>query len=607
VWNRLARGVAPRAQGPGLVARTPDIPLRALIGRFRPDVRPYRWGIALLIVLAIAVPAIESIEIWIFQRVIDQVLIPRNLHAIYHIALIYITLTIWGGLLGWLDSYLGAWIGEHLQLRVRRRMLDRLQRASTTALDRLRAGDLLSRLNSDVNGVETLMIGIAVSATGSIARLVIFGGALVKLDWRLSLLSACVIPIFWFAAARFARRLKVVSREKRRRSGSMTAVAEETIGAMALVQVHGRAAEEAARFDREARAVLAAELDAARLRATFPLVVNILELLGMLAVMTAGAFVLSHNHLTLGGLLVFLTYLSQMYNPVRQLGDLGNTLVTSTAGVQRVAELLDVPLGVTERPDAVAVDPASVRGELSLIDVGFTYPGAARPAVEGISGRFSPGRLTVIAGPSGSGKSTLIRLLARLDDPDRGHVHLDGHDLRDLTLRSLRDSVTVLLQEAPVLDASVRDNITFARPGAGDAAVWEALRLAGIDSEIAELPDGLEARLGQRGRSLSGGQRQRIALARALVGGARVLILDEPNTGLDAAAAERFLATLRSLSRHRTIIIATHDTSLLAAADEVLRLPPGPGYDPTTGAERWRRVQRVGEASDPFAAYHAQA
>jgi ABC-type bacteriocin/lantibiotic exporter with double-glycine peptidase domain len=256
-----------------------------------------------------------------------------------------------------------------------------------------------------------------------------------------------------------------------------------------------------------------------------------------------------------------------------------------------VAELLDVPLGVSEREGAIELDPEHTRGELELRDIGFSYPGDRRPVLAAANARFVPGRLTVVAGPSGSGKSTMIRLLARLDDPQVGQVLLDGHDLRDLKVRSLRDTVTVLLQEAPVLDASVRDNITFARPGAGDAAVWEALRLAGIHQEVADLPEGLSSRLGQRGRSISGGQRQRIALARALITGAKVLILDEPTTGLDSDAAAAFLETLRELSIDRTVIISTHDLSVLAAADDVVRLEPVSGSGAPDSEQRWRRAR----------------
>jgi ABC-type multidrug transport system fused ATPase/permease subunit len=568
----LAQRFAPTTVDAGLVEETPIRKLRPMFKRFWPDVRPFRWGILLLILLSIAMPGVEAAEIWLFQRVVDHVLLPKDISAMYSIALIYIGLALMAGVIGWADSYLAAWIGEQLQLRIRAKMMDRLQATSSTTLDKLRAGDLITRLTSDVAAVEGLSVGVGVSLVGSIAKLLFFGGALFKLDWQLALLSLTVVPLFWVIGQRFARRLKYVARERRRRAGGLAARAEESLAVTALAQIHGREAEEAARFDREARAVLAAELNAARLSASFPLVVDLMELLGVLAVMAGGTWAMRGNQLTLGGLLVFLTYLSQMYKPVRSLGDLGNNIVSAMAGVERVEEVLDVRPGVMECPGPIVLDPARVRGEMEMTNVAFTYPGALRPALRGVSCRFRPGRVSVLAGPSGSGKSTMIRMLARLDDPDEGVVRLDGTDLQELALRTLRDSVTVLLQEAPVLDASVRANITFAKPDADDAAVWEALRLAGVDDVVRALPDQLDARLGQRGRSLSGGQRQRIALARALVGGAKVVILDEPTTGLDRAAADRFLGTLRELAATRTIIIATHDTTVLALADDVVEL-----------------------------------
>jgi ATP-binding cassette subfamily B protein len=568
----LVERFAPSAQGPGLVEETPIRKLRPMFKRFWPDVRPFRWGIVLLIVLSIAMPGVEAAEIWLFQRVVDRVLVPQDISAMYSIALIYIGLSLIAGVIGWADSYLAAWIGEQLQLNIRARMMDRLQATSSTTLDKLRAGDLITRLTSDVAAVEGLSVGVGVSLVGSIAKLLFFGGALFKLDWRLALLSLTVVPLFWVIGQRFARRLKHVARERRRRAGGLAARAEESLAVTALAQIHGREAEEAARFDQEARAVLAAELNAARLSASFPLVVDLMELLGVLAVMVGGTWAMRGDRLTLGGLLVFLTYLSQMYKPVRSLGDLGNNIVSAMAGVERVEEVLDVRPGVMECPGPIVLDPGRIRGELEMTNVAFTYPGAVRPALRGVSCRFRPGQVTVLAGPSGSGKSTMIRMLARLDDPDEGVIRLDGTDLQELALRTLRDSVTVLLQEAPVLDASVRHNITFAKPDADDEAVWAALRLAGVDDVVRALPDQLDARLGQRGRSLSGGQRQRIALARALVTGAKVLILDEPTTGLDRAAADRFLATLRELAPTHTVIISTHDTAVLATADEVVNL-----------------------------------
>jgi ATP-binding cassette subfamily B protein len=568
LWDR----VAPPVSGQALVDDAPRVPLRPMVARFWPFVRPFRFGICLLVLLSIAAPGVESAEIWLFKHVIDDVLTPHDLGGMYALGLAFVGLAAAGGVVGWIDSYLAAWMGEHLQLRVRAAMLAALQSAGTTTLDRLRAGDVLTRLTSDTAAVEGLMISVLVSLVGSLAKLVFFGGALFLLDWKLTLLSFTVVPAFWLTGQRFARRLKEVSRARRRWSGSLTSVAEESLAVMALVQIHGREAEEAARFDSQARSVLAAELRAARLSATFPLVVDLMELAGILAVMAGGTWALGHDKLSLGGLLVFLTFLSQMYGPVKSLGNLGNGIAMALAGMDRVAEVLDIAPGVSEAADPVVLDPATVHGHLELREVGYTYPGRRQAVVAAASARFRPGLLTVLTGPSGSGKSTLIRLLARLDDPQHGTVRLDGTDLREVSIRSLRDAVTVLPQEAPVFDASVRDNITFARPDADDQAVWAALRLAGVDDVVATLPGGLDARLGQRGRWLSGGQRQRIALARALVTGARVLILDEPTTGLDNAAAHRFLATLRSLAIERTVIVATHDANLVAAADVIIRL-----------------------------------
>jgi ATP-binding cassette subfamily B protein len=453
---------------------------------------------------------------------------------------------------------------------VRNRMLARIHQAPVEVIDRSRLGDLLTRLTSDARSVETLLLGGVVDGVGALARLFFFAGALLLLDWQLALVSFVVAPLFWWTSRRFGRRLKVVSRERRRRAGSMASVAEESVAMLPLVQLHGREREEQGRVDREGRAIVVAELAAARIRAAYPIVIDLIELVGLLAVIGLGTWALADGRLTLGGLLVFLTYLSQLYRPIRELGDLGVVLVSATAGVDRVIEVLDLPVGLPERPDPVVVDP--VHGIVQFEGVGFTYLGARQAAVSDLSFTVRPGRLTALTGSSGAGKSTAVRLVARLIDPEPGRVLLDGVDLRDMPVRQVRDSVAVLLQEAPILDASVRDNVAFARPDANDAQVWAALRSAGIDGVISALPEGLNSRVGRAGHSLSGGQRQRIALARALLVDARVLVLDEPTTGLDAPMAARLLDTLVELARERTVLIASHDERVLAAADEVLTL-----------------------------------
>lgn len=577
--RRWAHGfLHPVAEGDGLVPEAARVTVSQALRRVRPLLRPYRAGVVVLLAVVAALPAVEAVEIWLFQRVVDDVLVPTSLEPLVWLAALYVLLSLTSGLLGWVDEYVSTWVGANLSLTVRRTMLARIHQAPTDVVDRARAGDLLTRLTADARSVESLLLAGVVDGIGTVSRLVLFTGALLLLDWQLALISFIVAPAFWWASRRFGRRLKTLSRERRRRAGSMASVAEQSLGALALVQVHGRADAEQERFDREGRAIMVAELGAARIRALYPLVIDLLELLGMLSVLTLGTWALSSGRLTLGELLVFLTFLSQLYRPIRDLGALGVELLAATAGVERVLEVLDLPEGLTERSDPVR--PARVEGRLAVRGVSYTYAGGAAPVVAGIDLDVGPGDLVALAGPSGAGKSTLVRLVGRLADPDEGTVLLDGTDLRDLPLRLVRDQVAVLLQEAPVLDASVRDNVTFARPEADDAQVWAALTAAGAAAFVSALPDGLDTPVGRAGRSLSGGERQRIALARALVLEARVLVLDEPTTGLDADAARRLVGTLAELAQDRAVLVASHDPIVLAAADRVVTVARSAELEP---------------------------
>jgi ATP-binding cassette, subfamily B, bacterial len=566
------------AEGEGLVPEAAVVTVVGALRRVRPLLRPHRAGVIALLVVVAALPAVEAVEIWIFQRVVDDVLVPTSLEPLASLAALYVLLSLTSGLLGWVNEYVSTWVGANLSLTVRRQMLARIHQAPTDVVDRARAGDLLTRLTADARSVESLLLAGVVDGIGTITRLVLFTGALLLLDWQLALVSFIVAPAFWWASRRFGRRLKALSRERRRRAGSMASVAEQSLGALALVQVHGRADAEQERFDREGRAIMVAELGAARIRALYPMVIDLLELLGMLSVLTLGTWALSSGRLTLGELLVFLTFLSQLYRPIRDLGALGVELVTATAGVERVLEVLDLPEGLTERPDPVR--PARVEGHIVVRGVSYAYARGSAPVLADVDLDVSPGDLVALAGPSGAGKSTLVRLIGRLADPDEGQVLLDGTDLRDLPLRLVRDQVAVLLQEAPVLDATVRENVTFARPGADDAQVWAALSAAGAAGFVSALPDGLDTPVGRAGRSLSGGERQRIALARALVLDARVLVLDEPTTGLDADAAGRLVGTLAELARDRAVLVASHDPIVLAAADRVFTVARSADLEP---------------------------
>jgi subfamily B ATP-binding cassette protein MsbA len=350
-------------------------------------------------------------------------------------------------------------------------------------------------------------------------------------------------------------------------------VAAESLANAPLVQSLNRQDTEVERFRRENEGIMEAELAATRVRSLFDPLVSLIELLGAMIVVGLGVWALTAGDLSLGGLLVFLAYLSQLYRPVRDLSDLAASLFAASAGAERVIELLDERPSVEDHPDARAL--SAVRGHVELRRVGYRYPGAERDALRGLSLRVEPGETVAFVGPSGAGKSTVARLLLRFADPGEGSVLLDGHDLRQLALHSVREHVALLLQEPLLLDASVRDNLAYGREGAGDAEIEAAACAAGVHELIAALPDGYDTRIGPNGQRLSGGQRQRLAIARTLLRDAAVVVLDEPTTGLDAAARDGVLQGIEELRRGRTTLIVSHDPEVIARADRVVRLEAG--------------------------------
>ena len=573
IRTRIRALLVPDADEQGFVASAPVVAVREIFRRFWPDARPYRKQIALGLLFLLLVPAIEAAEIWMFKLVVDEVLVPQELGPLLYIALAYVGLTLLGGLIGFGDDYLAAWVGERFLLNLRTRVFAHVQGLSLHSLDRRRLGDLLSRLTSDIQAIESFILAGIGEGISALVRILIFGGALFYLDWRLATVSLVIAPLFYVLARRFSRLVKHAAREKRRRSGSLSAVAEESLSNAALVQSLNRQGAEVARFRHQGERIVEAELASTRIKALFSPIVDLIELLGALIVIGLGTWALTRGDLTLGGLLVFLAYLTQLYGPIRDLSSLSNTIFAAAAGAERVIELLEERPSVVDRPGATPL--AGVRGEVELRDVTFRYPGAARDALSAVSLRVQPGETVAIVGPSGAGKSTLARLLLRFDDPVAGSVRLDGRDLHDVTLHSLREHVGLLAQETLLPDVSVREAIAYGRPGASDEEVEAAARSAGAHDFIAALPDGYETSVGQRGRRLSGGQRQRISIARALLRETPVLLLDEPTTGLDADAKAALLGPLSRLVSGRTTIVISHDPEVVAWADRIVRIEDG--------------------------------
>jgi subfamily B ATP-binding cassette protein MsbA len=569
--SRVAASLRPPTDDAPLVGHADAMSLASIARRFAPYLRPLRWPLALVLLLLAAAPAIAVAEVLLFQRLVDDVLVPADAGPLLGLALVYIGLNLLSGVVSGAEDYTSTYVSQSFLVTLREDVFGRVLRQPALTSDRRRLGDTMTRMTSDVGAVETFMVAQLAEGIGSVLRLVFFLGAMFLLSWELTLAALVVVPAFWWLANRFASYTKVVSRERRRRGGSLGSVTEESLSNVALVQAYGREGDAMVGYSRQNRAIMAAEMAGSRVRALFLPMVDLAELIGVLTVVALGVWALDTERLTLGGLLAFLTLMAQCYGPIRDLADLIPGLYSASAGVERVVELLDA------EPDAAETRgplPARLPGSaaIELRDVQVTYPGALAPAFTGLSLRIEHGERVAVIGPSGSGKSTIARLLSRQVEPDRGSVLVDGHDVTEHSLESVRATVTPVFQEQLVMDASIRDNLTFGRPDAGDDDVREAAEVTSVHEFVSRLPDGYETRVGQRGRALSGGQRQRIAIGRALLRPSPVLVLDEPTTGLDAVMGEKLTISVLEATQGRTVIMLTHDPVVLGHVDRVLDL-----------------------------------
>jgi len=572
--TRRRTSTGPRhTSGPHIVQSPPPLSLREIFTRFWPYAGPYRWVIWLTFPFIVLGPAIDTARIWLFKDVVDEVLVPRDFGPFWWIALSYVGLTLVAGALAVGDSYLASWAGGKFVLSLRTHLFRHLQGLSLDFFERRPLGDMISRLTSDVAAIESFVLSGVGNTLSYILRIVYFTGALFYIQWGLALVSLIVAPLFWFVPQHFARVIRHASREKRRRSGSISSVAEESFSNAQLVQAYNRQDAEIDRFQRENLGHFAAHMMSARAKALVSPLVSLFGVVCGLGVISVGGWMLSEERLSLGELLVFLTYLGGLYGPIRGLGRLGTTIYAASAAAERIVEFLDEQPSVLDRPDARSLQQA--RGLIEFENVAFRYPRAPQNALTDVTFRVEPGETLALVGPSGAGKSTIAKLLLRFYDPTEGEIRLDGHDLRDLRVHALREHIAVLLQEALVFDATVRENIAYGRPNATDEEIVRAAKAADAHEFIAALPDGYETVVGQKGRRLSGGQRQRIAIARAMIRNAPILILDEPTSDLDPESGHRILEPLRRLMSGRTTIVISHNLMTVREATTILVLKEG--------------------------------
>jgi ATP-binding cassette subfamily B protein len=562
----------------------PRISWRQVLRRFWPLTRGRRGAMAAALVVFCLAALGDAVGIDMLSQLIDGALKHGSLSEYWQPAALWAVITLGAATCTYAGSVLTASAAERFDVTLRARTYEHLLTLSPESLDRQPLGDLLSRVVDDVEDVEHLVVTGLIDAAACAGAAAIFGTAALLLSWDLALIVLAATPIVWLLNRWLTERTRIISLRTRVAHGALTSALEQGLTNSALVQAYNGQRTERRRLAGSSLALMRARLQQNRLAAVQGPLSEVIETIGLLAVLAIGVIDIGAGRLTIGGLLAFTAYLTFLYPPITALGQLG--LVASTAGSSagRLAQLLDLEPAVHDRIRStdqsnllpMSAVPQAPRGEIIIDRVSVT--GAdGRDRVRDVSFRVRPGELLMITGPSGSGKSTLVELLVRFRDPTSGRILLDGAELGSYSLQRLRQIVTLLPQEPFMFDDSVRENLVYGAQGndPGTGVIRTVTRATGAEEFLELLPNGWRTKVGQRGRSLSGGQRQRIALSRALLRTGRVLVLDEPTTGLDPVAAEQLIRTLRAEMAGRAIVMVTHDLTLTRFADRVLELRNG--------------------------------
>ncbi|MDQ3361941.1 MAG: ABC transporter ATP-binding protein/permease [Actinomycetota bacterium] len=436
-----------------------------------------------------------------------------------------------------------------------------------------RTGDTITRVTSDVKEVRTLLVDSVVEVLSSFMILLGMLVVMLWLDWQLTLLALITVPFLFLAVTRYRRALVERMRVVRTKEGIIASVIQEAITGIRAVKLFARESDEMERFRKESRDSLRASVDSAVIEAKFSTVLGVVGGIGTALVVYFGARQVLAGSLSLGDLTVFIAYLALFLSPLwalsRQVNQIGKSLVSG----ERIIDLLNAEPTVKDEPGAVPAPP--LEGRVSFEDVRFAYEDAAGEVLRGVDFEVEAGSRVALVGVSGAGKTTVTALIARLYDPQEGRVLIDGRDIKEFTLKSLRDEITFVPQDPMLFRATVADNISYGKPTAIREEIEAVANLAGADDFVREMPEGYDTMLSERGESLSGGQRQRISIARAMLRDTPILILDEPQAGLDAEAANAVEESWRALTAGRTTFVIAHELRLVRNVDQILVLEEG--------------------------------
>jgi len=586
-----------------------------LIKRVAGYARPYMGRSAILLGVILAGTGLSLVNPLLFRQLIDHAIPEKDLWSLNLIALALLAIPLLNGVLSVGESFLNTRIGSGVIYDLRVALYSHLQKMSLRFYTQNRTGELMSRMNNDVMGAQTAISSTLVDIVTNLITVIATVLVMLALDWRLTLLGLIVLPLFAFIARRLGKRLREIARRQMEASARMNALMQETlnISGLLLVKIFGRRDAEVARFRDRAGELRRISVRQSTAASRFFAMMGMAGAVGTALVYLAGGHLAIRGVFTIGTIVAFSSYLGQLYGPLRSLAGAPVAFAQSMVSFERVFEVLDLPLDIAEKPDAVVL-PA-VAGEIRFENVGFDYAAANGSATlstvkrmvrpDTVGGVFSgegdqgprmpaaapvrrrtkaldelcftarPGQLVALVGPSGAGKTTVSYLIPRLYDPTEGRILLDGHDLRDLSLDSLSAAIGMVMQETYLFHDTLRANLLFARPDATQEQLDAACDAANILPFIRSLPDGYQTLVGERGYRLSGGEKQRMAIARVVLKDPRILVLDEATSHLDSTSETLIREALARVMRGRTSIVIAHRLSTILAADLILVMDHG--------------------------------
>ena len=548
------------------------VPYRRTFVRLLGFLRPYKWGLAASVVLAVGSQAAAIAAAFLTGDALEHVIVDRDrgrlnmlVAAILLVGLARALFMVGRRLISGRQALAVEWDLRNL-------MYAKFLRLSFGFYDRHQTGQLMSRATVDLQGVRFFLGYGLIFFFQHVLTIVGVTAVMLFVNWKLALVAGAITPVLIVLAYRYSSVSHPVLRDVQQKMADMTTVAEENIVGVHVVKSFAQEHTEQAKFADRSERVFGRSMDANRQRAIYVPVLSFLPLLAQAAVLLYGGRLVTQGRLSFAEFFTFNVLVLMLVMPLRMLGMWIGQAQRATAAGERIFEVLDEVEDVTDMPDAPELPPGP--GRVRFEDVAFEYA-EGRRVLDDVDLALEPGKTVALIGHTGSGKTTLASLVPRFYDVSAGRVLVDGVDVRDVTIGSLRREVGVVLQDPFLFSATVRENIAFAKPDASDEDVERAARLAQADEFIQELPDGYDTMIGERGITLSGGQRQRIAIARALILEPRILILDDATASVDATTEAKIRSGLREAMRGRTTIIIAHRLSTLALADELVVLDHG--------------------------------